>query len=109
MKIGNPGAATRAGTKKTALFDIVNRKRRGAMHRQGAGAPSRQRQRARAPAERAPRRVLSVPLTIVAAGSEDRRIGGTWRQETAATLVQHGAQLSGLSAAPGGGKRPHRA
>src|SRR5262245_10962681 len=37
----NPGAATRAGTKKTALFDIVNRERRGAMHRQGAGAPSR--------------------------------------------------------------------
>src|SRR4249919_1759269 len=35
------------GTKKTTLFDIVNRKRRGAMHRQGAGAPSRQRQRAR--------------------------------------------------------------
>jgi hypothetical protein len=24
----NPGAATRAGTKKTALFDMVNRKRR---------------------------------------------------------------------------------
>jgi hypothetical protein len=54
----NLGAATRSGTKKTALFDIVNRKRRGARHRQGAGAPSRQRQRARVPAERASRRAL---------------------------------------------------
>ena len=49
-----------AGTEETGLFDMVNRKRRGAMHRQGAGAPSRQRQRARVPAERAPRRVLSA-------------------------------------------------
>src|SRR5262245_11139933 len=35
------------GTKNTALLDMVNRKRRGAMHRQSAGAPSRQRQRTR--------------------------------------------------------------
>src|SRR5262245_38851765 len=45
----------RAGNEETGLFDMVKRKRRGAMHRQGAGAPSRQRQRARVPAERAPR------------------------------------------------------
>src|SRR5262249_4287211 len=50
----NPDAK-RAGTEETALFDIVNRKRRGAMHRQCAGALSRLRQRARVPAERAPR------------------------------------------------------
>src|SRR5262245_23900031 len=37
---------------------MVNRKRRGAMHRQRAGARSRQRQRARVPAERAPRRAF---------------------------------------------------
>src|SRR5262245_35979137 len=36
-----------AGTKKTALFDMVNRKRRGAMHRPMARTPSRQRQRTR--------------------------------------------------------------
>ena len=45
----------RAGSEETGLFDMVNRKRRGAMHRQGVGAPARQRQRARVPAERAPR------------------------------------------------------
>src|SRR5262245_45738340 len=39
--------AKRAGNEETGLFDMVNRKRRGAMNRQGAGAPSRQRQRAR--------------------------------------------------------------
>src|SRR5262245_63972761 len=50
----NPDAK-RAGRKETGLFDMVNMKRRGAMHRQGAGAPSRQRQRARVPAERARR------------------------------------------------------
>src|SRR5262245_18237124 len=55
-----PGGKNAPGTKKTALFDIVNRKRRGAMHRQGAGTPSRQRQRARVPAERAPRRASCV-------------------------------------------------
>src|SRR5262245_14375294 len=42
-----PGGKYAPGTKKTALFDIVNRKRRGAMHRQGAETPSRLRQRAR--------------------------------------------------------------
>jgi hypothetical protein len=53
-----------AGNEETALFDMVNRKRRGAMHRQDAGAPSRQRQRARVPAERAPRRAFlhEVPV-----------------------------------------------
>src|SRR5262245_46989548 len=55
-----------AGTKKTALFDIVNRKQRGAGAIASAATHS-------VPAERAPRRVLSVPLTNVAAGSEDRR------------------------------------
>src|SRR5262249_30257316 len=49
----------RAGRKETGLFDMVNRKRRGVRHRREAGAPSRQRQRARVPAERAPRRALS--------------------------------------------------
>jgi len=53
-----------AGNEETALFDIVNRKRRGAMHRQGAGAPSRQRQRARVPAERAPRRALCSEVGV---------------------------------------------
>src|SRR5262245_30634907 len=42
----NPDAK-RAGGEETGLFDIVNRKRRGAMHRRDAGAPSRQRQRTR--------------------------------------------------------------
>jgi hypothetical protein len=52
------------GTKKLKLFDIVNRKRRGAMHRPMARTPSRQRQRARVPAERAPRRAFlhEVPV-----------------------------------------------
>src|SRR5262245_2541788 len=53
----NPDAK-RAGTEETGLFDSVNRKRRGAMHRQGAKAPSRQRQRARVPAERASARLF---------------------------------------------------
>jgi len=43
---------------------MVNRKRRGATHRQSTGAPSRQRQRARAPAERAPRRALCKPARL---------------------------------------------
>jgi hypothetical protein len=53
-----------AGKEETGLFEMVNRKRCGAMHRQGAGAPSRQRQRARVPAERAPRRAFlhEVPV-----------------------------------------------
>ena len=53
----NPDAK-RAGTEETGLFDMVNRKRRGAMHRRDAGVPSRQRQRARVPAERAPPRAF---------------------------------------------------
>src|SRR5262245_51716112 len=50
----------RAGRKETGLFDIVNRITTRAAHRPTARTPSRQRQRARVPAERAPRRVLSA-------------------------------------------------
>src|SRR5215471_14409630 len=53
----NPEARS-TGNEETGLFDIVNRKRRGARHRQGAGARSCQWQRARVPAERAPRRAF---------------------------------------------------
>src|SRR5262249_51911834 len=42
----NPDAK-RAGEEETGLFDSVNMNRRGAMHRQGAGASSCQRQRTR--------------------------------------------------------------
>src|SRR5262245_33146083 len=53
-----PGRSNARGNEETALFDIVNRKRRGAMHRQGAGASSRRRQRTRVPAEGALWRAL---------------------------------------------------
>src|SRR5262245_66666088 len=76
MKIRNPGAATRAGTKKTALFDIVNRKRRGAMHRQGAEAPSRQRQRARVLAEGVPRRAFAHEFRPARSGRARRETRG---------------------------------
>ena len=61
----------RAGTEETGLFDMVNRKRRGAMHRRDAGAPSRQRQRARVPAERAPRRAFLYEVPVRARESRD--------------------------------------
>jgi hypothetical protein len=59
-----PGGKNAPGMKKTALFDMVNRKRRAAQHWQGAGAPSRQRQRTRVPAERAPRRAFLHEVSL---------------------------------------------
>src|SRR5262245_56649076 len=49
-----PGGKNAPGKKKTGLFDIVNRIMTRAAHRPTARTPSRQRQRARVPAERAP-------------------------------------------------------
>src|SRR5262245_44568701 len=59
-----PGGSNAPGTKKTALFDIVKRVMTRAAHRPTARTPSRQRQRAGVPAERAPRRAYlrKVPL-----------------------------------------------
>src|SRR5262245_56940249 len=74
----NPDAK-RAGTEETGLFDIVNRKRRGAAHRPTARTPSHQRQRARVPAERAPRCALlrrgTSPTRAAPAPSAARRAG----------------------------------
>jgi hypothetical protein len=74
-KVKTEGRRTRrqecTGNEETGLFDMVNRKRRGAMHRRDAGAPSRQRQRARVPAERAPRRAF------FARGANSRARAGT--------------------------------
>ena len=59
----NPDAE-RAGTEETALFDIVNRKNDAVRCiGQRVESPSRQRQRARVPAERAPRRAFARPGT----------------------------------------------
>src|SRR5262245_38610631 len=59
----NPDAK-RAGRKKTGLFDIVNRKRRGRRIGQRLERHRVSGKRARVPAERAPRRALlhEVPL-----------------------------------------------
>jgi hypothetical protein len=71
----NPGAATRSGTKKTALFDIVNRKRCGAMHRQ---VPDRHRVSGNALVSRpsarlgAPRRALLHEAGSRASGAAPR-------------------------------------
>jgi hypothetical protein len=69
----NPDAK-RAGTEETGLFEMVNRKRRGAMHRQGAGAPSRQRQRTRdSPRARASTRLLACVVGRALVRSETNR------------------------------------
>jgi hypothetical protein len=57
----NPDAK-RAGAEETGLFEMVNRKRCGAMHRRDAAAPSRQRQRTRL----RPRARVGMPSSSVA-------------------------------------------
>jgi hypothetical protein len=80
-----------AGNEETGLFDMVNKRRRGPMHRQDAGAPSRQRQRARVPAERARRRAFFCARCRFARESRDP---GATRRAASVTLL--GPRKSGL-------------
>jgi hypothetical protein len=70
---------------------MVNKRRRGPMHRQDAGAPSRQRQRARVPAERARRRAFFCARCRFARESRDP---GATRRAASVTLL--GPRKSGL-------------
>src|SRR5262249_42475344 len=82
----NPDAK-RAGRKETGLFDIVNRITTRAAHRPTARTPSRQRQRARVPAERAPRHAFFAMVDRIRRQRLRRpdpigsRTRTTWRNE----------------------------
>jgi hypothetical protein len=98
-KEGKNPDAKRAGTEETGLFDMVNRKRRGAIHRHGAGAPSRQRQRARVPAERAPRRAFlrEMPARAREPGHEDYHRGSVSASRRAASALRSSVQIASIS------------
>src|SRR5262245_36764385 len=82
-----PGGKNAPGTKKAALFDIVNRTWRGGASAMLCSMPSRQRQRARVPAERAPRRAF-FRETLVRAREPGPRGHATCRARSVSTCAK---------------------